>query len=122
MAILQREVGDVEKERLLKEHEENISKFQNKMKEEQDRTKEMLRKKLEERRNKKMNVVKEEKEFQGEAEKPGALQKQSANMLISAVPSLTTRPLALEGIFFTFKQFKQMFYINCSSKKQRFLF
>ena len=98
MAILQKEVGDVEKERLLKEHEKSISKFQMKMKEEQDRTKEMLRKKLEERRKKKlsagMSKIREEFEeetkeaIQDEREKLSALQKEGAKMLTSATKML----------------------------------
>lgn len=56
VAILQRNVDESTKEKLMKEHSEYMRRFEDNLKEEQTRTKEALRKKLEERRMKKKGI------------------------------------------------------------------
>lgn len=103
LAILQKEVGDNEKERLMKEHQDNMAKFEDNLKKEQNRTKEMLRKKLEERRKKKKSLemgkirdefqVEVKEAAQEERERLAALQKEGAKVLTSATPSLGAKQI-----------------------------
>ena len=100
---MQKDLNDTEKERLMKEHEDSMKKFDENLKNEQQRTKDMLRKKLEERRRKKksLEVGKIREEYAGEArqadqeerQKLAALQKESAKVLTSATPSLVPKPI-----------------------------
>ena len=47
---MQKVVGEDEKEKLIREHEENMKNFENNLKKQQERTKEMLREKLAKRK------------------------------------------------------------------------
>jgi len=98
---MQKDLNDTEKERLLKDHEESMAKFEQNLKNEQARTKEMLRKKLEERRKKKKSTEmgKIRDDYAGdsraaaeeERSKLAALQTESAKVLTSATPSLVPK-------------------------------
>lgn len=103
---MQKDLNDTEKERLLKDHEESMAKFEENLKNEQARTKEMLRKKLEERRKKKKSAEmgKIRDEYAGdsraaeeeERSKLAALQTESAKVLTLATPSLVPKPVRTE--------------------------
>lgn len=100
---MQKDVNDTEKERLLKDHETSMKKFEENLKGEQERTKEMLRRKLEERRKKKKSAEmgKIRGEYAGDArvaaaeerQKLAALQTESAKALTSATPSLVPKQM-----------------------------
>ena len=104
---MQRDIGEEEKDRLMKEHEANMVKFEANLKKEQDRTKEMLRQKLEERRKKKksMELDKIKAGYQDsvksasaeEQKKLADLQTESAKVLTSATPGLAPKPIHERG-------------------------
>ena len=103
---MQKDLNETKKERLLKDHEASMKKFEDNLKSEQERTKEMLRKKLEERRKKKKSfeMGKIREEYAGEArdaakeerKKLAALQTESAKVLTSATPSLVPKQVKEE--------------------------
>ena len=103
---MQKDLNETEKERLLKDHESSMQKFEENLKSEQERTKEMLRKKLEERRKKRKSVEmgKIREEYAGDAreaameerKKLAALQTESAKALTSATPSLMPKQIKEE--------------------------
>jgi len=103
LAIMQKDLNETEKERLLKDHEDSMKKFEDNLKSEQERTKEALRKKLEERRKKKKSVemgkIRDEyaggarEAAQEEKKKLAALQTASAKALTSATPSLAAKQI-----------------------------
>ena len=98
---MQKDLNETERERLLKDHETSMHKFEENLKNEQERTKAMLRKKLEERRKKKKSteIGKIRDEYAGDAreaaleerKKLAALQTESAKALTSATPSLVPK-------------------------------
>ena len=100
---MQKDLDEDEKERLIKDHEANMKRFEDNLKSEQDRTKEMLRKKLEERRMKKrsMEMGKIREDFadgtkqadQDERRKLAALQTEGAKVLTAATPALGAKQL-----------------------------
>lgn len=116
---MQKDLNETEKERLLKDHESSMQKFEENLKSEQERTKAMLRKKLEERRKKRKSVEmgKIREEYAGDAreaameerQKLAALQTESAKALTSATPSLVPKQIKEEkGLF----QFYFEFYLS----------
>lgn len=86
----------------MKEHEENMAKFEANLKKEQDRTKAALREKLEARRKKKKDdemkkikataKVETEAAEQKEREEMTALQKEGAELLKASTPAVPRAP------------------------------
>lgn len=86
----------------MKEHEENMAKFEANLKKEQDRTKAALREKLEARRKKKKEdemkkikaaaKVETEAAEQKEREEMTALQKEGAELLKASTPAVPRAP------------------------------
>lgn len=73
-------------QKLLKEHEENMVKFEQNLRKEQDRVKEALREKLEARRKKKRDADEQNKK------EILALQKEGAQMMSASTPSRPRTP------------------------------
>jgi len=93
---MQKDLNDTEKERLLKDHEESMAKFEQNLKNEQARTKEILRKKLEERRKKKKSTEmgKIRDDYAGDSRAAAEEERsklESAKVLTSATPSLVPK-------------------------------
>ncbi|XP_015775930.1 PREDICTED: uncharacterized protein LOC107354046 isoform X1 [Acropora digitifera] len=102
LSMAQRGMTEEEKEKLMREHEENMAKFEANLKKEQDKTKAALRDKLEARRKKKKEAemqkikaaAKDEMQAADRKEKQetSALQKQEADILRASTPTLPKAP------------------------------
>lgn len=109
---MQKDLDEDEKQRLMKEHDANMKKFEENLKSEQDRTKEMLRKKLEERRRKKrsLEMGKIREDFADDAKqadaderrKLAALQTEGAKVLAAATPALGAKQMKEKCRLFLF--------------------